>query len=102
MNMPQDPRELFPSDLDLICAPQDFRRAFAALAHAGRGDILAVNEVIVDADETKRVGEMLVAGLFAMAGILREVTGENYEKMMLAMTACAASYGDIKLPDDEG
>ncbi len=91
-----------PEAVHQICAPQDFSRGFAAIAHAKRGDIEGVQIVIDEANGRNRLAELTFASLFALADIFKLHMGDEFEKQMVDLAAHAASYGDITLPDDEG
>lgn len=91
-----------PEAVHQICAPADFRRAFAAIAHAKREDIEGVEAIITDANEHGRIGELIFASLFSLADIFRSHMGEEFERQMVDLAAFTASYGDMALPDDEG
>ncbi|MBP2523603.1 MULTISPECIES: hypothetical protein [unclassified Rhodococcus (in: high G+C Gram-positive bacteria)] len=91
-----------PEEIHQICAPQDFSRCFAAIAHAKRRDIEGVQVVIDEANERNRLAELTFASLFALADIFKAHMGDEFEKQMVDLAAHAASFGDITLSDDEG
>ncbi|KPH18946.1 hypothetical protein AN948_13995 [Rhodococcus sp. ADH] len=66
-----------PEAVHQICAPQDFSRGFAAIAHAKRGDIEGVQIVIDEANERNRLAELTFASLFALADIFKLHMGDG-------------------------